>query len=400
MAWRYRRSKSFGPFRLTATQSGLGVSVGGPLGRISVNTRGQVRQTTRIPGLGLYNTKQIGTIGQNHHSTAQPHSYASAPAAAEIPSYPMTATLPVRPSRGRSIPATIGLILAELFIFLCLVGYAASDPTLGYIGWVALGLTAFVIGITINSGRRLKPAPSNSPLPTPTAATETPSTNSSTGEFNPLDFPGAIEVNAPDAIGPDLNIDPNAPGVVAVKVVGLVDPVKTTADLIALPTGADGLRHGAHEGLLIPSGAEWQVFCLVHSEDNPALFHGKDIPVPISVHVGRLSVRDVRTYAHLFDGHPVQVALYVEATPGLERLEVRFLNKPVSINDAIASQTAGTQPTTITSQPSPGATAASTPTTPQPLPAAGWFTDPTNDQQWRWWDGTKWTTYTAPKFTT
>ncbi len=412
MGWRYRRSTSFGPFRLTATQSGLGVSVGGPLGRISVNTRGQVRQTTRIPGIGLYNTRQIGTIGHGSSSTHHPSyapvtrsssstSNASGPASS-IPYYPMTAALPVQATRGRSIPRTILLVLGEILVAFFAMGAVASDPNLAWLLWVILGLACFIIGVTIVTGRRLKPAAAAStPMPvasvtapaaTPVTATPTAATSSKSAPVVESDvdehIPGTISVTALDATGGELNLDPQAPGVVSVKVVGLVDPVAHLADLLALPVGADGLRHGVHEGLLIPSGAEWHVFCLAHAQDNPAMFGNQDIKTAVSVRVGRLGVRDVRTYAQLFEGHPVQIVLYIEATPGLEHLEVRFLNTPVSVDDSSspapdATQAAAAQPAATTASPA--------------LPAAGWFTNPENDQQWRWWDGTKWTTYTSPK---
>jgi hypothetical protein len=59
MAWRFRRSAKFGPFRLTATTSGLAASVGAPGARVSVNTKGQVRRTVGIPGSGLYDTELV-----------------------------------------------------------------------------------------------------------------------------------------------------------------------------------------------------------------------------------------------------------------------------------------------------------------------------------------------------
>lgn len=56
----FRKSKSFGPIRLTASKRGLGVSVGaGPL-RVSRGADGKVRRTVRVPGAGIYDTKVIG----------------------------------------------------------------------------------------------------------------------------------------------------------------------------------------------------------------------------------------------------------------------------------------------------------------------------------------------------
>lgn len=62
VAVRFRRSKKFGPFRITATGSGFSLSTGVKGFRMSANTRGEVRRTIRIPGTGLYDTKLIGSI--------------------------------------------------------------------------------------------------------------------------------------------------------------------------------------------------------------------------------------------------------------------------------------------------------------------------------------------------
>lgn len=56
----FRKSKKFGPVRLTASNRGLGVSVGaGPL-RVSRGADGKVRRTVRVPGTGIYDTKVVG----------------------------------------------------------------------------------------------------------------------------------------------------------------------------------------------------------------------------------------------------------------------------------------------------------------------------------------------------
>jgi hypothetical protein len=56
----FRKSKSFGPFRVTASKSGFSVSGGVPGFRASRNSRGQTRRTVRIPGTGIYDTKVVG----------------------------------------------------------------------------------------------------------------------------------------------------------------------------------------------------------------------------------------------------------------------------------------------------------------------------------------------------
>ncbi len=80
MAWRFRRSMGFGPFRVTATKRGFSVSGGGPLGRISLNTRGEVRKTTRVPGVGLYNTRKVAQLGGPvGHTPSHPAAKTAAP---------------------------------------------------------------------------------------------------------------------------------------------------------------------------------------------------------------------------------------------------------------------------------------------------------------------------------
>src|SRR6476659_10486 len=76
MGWQFRKSKSLGPFRLSFTRRGVSLSAGGPLGRISVNSRGEVRETTRIPGTGIYKTTKVALPSS---TTAAPHTAAPKP---------------------------------------------------------------------------------------------------------------------------------------------------------------------------------------------------------------------------------------------------------------------------------------------------------------------------------
>jgi len=57
----FRKSKSFGPFRITASKSGLSLSAGIPGLRYSINTKGQARRTVSIPGTGIYQTDRLDT---------------------------------------------------------------------------------------------------------------------------------------------------------------------------------------------------------------------------------------------------------------------------------------------------------------------------------------------------
>ena len=55
MAMRFRKSFNLGGgVKLNVGKSGLGISAGSKLGRVSVNTSGRVTSTTSIPGTGIY----------------------------------------------------------------------------------------------------------------------------------------------------------------------------------------------------------------------------------------------------------------------------------------------------------------------------------------------------------
>jgi hypothetical protein len=64
-----RKSIKFGPLRFTFTNSTVSASVGSPLGRISLNTKGQLRNTARIPGTGLFNTEVTNLNGEKPRRT-------------------------------------------------------------------------------------------------------------------------------------------------------------------------------------------------------------------------------------------------------------------------------------------------------------------------------------------
>ena len=57
MGWSWSKSKSFGPFRVNLSKSGVGFSVGGKGFRTGVNASGRKFSTVSVPGTGLrYNT--------------------------------------------------------------------------------------------------------------------------------------------------------------------------------------------------------------------------------------------------------------------------------------------------------------------------------------------------------
>lgn len=72
MSAQFRKSKKVGPFKVTASKSGLSLSTGaGPL-RWSANTRGEIRRTTRLPGTGVYSTKKVAQLSGNKTAKSTP----------------------------------------------------------------------------------------------------------------------------------------------------------------------------------------------------------------------------------------------------------------------------------------------------------------------------------------
>lgn len=53
MGFRFRKTKSYGPVRFTASKSGIGYSVGVKGARITKKAAGGIRTTTSIPGTGI-----------------------------------------------------------------------------------------------------------------------------------------------------------------------------------------------------------------------------------------------------------------------------------------------------------------------------------------------------------
>jgi hypothetical protein len=63
MGWRFRRSRSVGPVRVTLSKGGIGVSVGGPGVRVGVGADGRERATLSLPGTGVsYQTSARGSV--------------------------------------------------------------------------------------------------------------------------------------------------------------------------------------------------------------------------------------------------------------------------------------------------------------------------------------------------
>src|SRR5690242_18439957 len=59
MGWSFRKSINFGPFRINASKSGLGYSIGGKGFRIGRDARGRQYRSLSIPGTGIFNRTYI-----------------------------------------------------------------------------------------------------------------------------------------------------------------------------------------------------------------------------------------------------------------------------------------------------------------------------------------------------
>ena len=257
----FRKSAKFGPFRLTASKSGLSLSGGVPGARVSVNSKGEARRTLGLPGTGIYDTQKIG---------------------------------------------------------------------------------------------------GNSPRPDSTDAQPAPQ---------------QVNIEVVDAKGPGRALLDGRPDIAYLRVVE-ASP-QDAAELAGL-VQRDGWVRGIRDGVLMPQGADCRVFMLVQRTDNPTLYGRKDDDTPKAIDVGRVAKADLRKWAQAFAGRSISVAVYVDATPGLEgTIEVRFY--PARLAEDFEVPTAPEEPA------------------PPPLPPAGWYDDPGNLTVLRWWDGSAWTDQTHPK---
>lgn len=69
MGMRFRKSTKIGPFRLTASKSGLSVSAGVKGFRVTKTARGGTRSTASIPGTGISFTEEKGAGGKKLKKT-------------------------------------------------------------------------------------------------------------------------------------------------------------------------------------------------------------------------------------------------------------------------------------------------------------------------------------------
>ncbi|PSH02742.1 MAG: hypothetical protein CXZ00_15845 [Acidobacteria bacterium] len=74
MGWSFRRSKSFGLFKLNFSKSGVGFSFGVPGARIGINSKGKKYVRGGIPGTGMYYQSSLPDAQQLHPRENPPSS--------------------------------------------------------------------------------------------------------------------------------------------------------------------------------------------------------------------------------------------------------------------------------------------------------------------------------------
>ena len=105
MGWSFRRSKSFGLFKLNFSKSGVGFSFGVPGARVGVNAKGKKYVRGGIPGTGLYYQSSLPD-GQ-----------------------PGEAFQPRQPSRSTASVSPLGILIAVFVVGLIIYGMSSSSPT-------------------------------------------------------------------------------------------------------------------------------------------------------------------------------------------------------------------------------------------------------------------------------
>ena len=77
MGLHFRKTKKLGPFRITASKSGVGISAGVAGARITKRADGRTQATVGLPGTGIRYTATTGSTGRRKASGAQSQSTVS-----------------------------------------------------------------------------------------------------------------------------------------------------------------------------------------------------------------------------------------------------------------------------------------------------------------------------------
>lgn len=86
MGYRFRKSKNIGKYlRVNVSSKGIGYSVGTKGFRVSVGADGKVRQTTSIPGTGIYNTKVVSSASSSSSANTTATQQFNSPCSTRFP---------------------------------------------------------------------------------------------------------------------------------------------------------------------------------------------------------------------------------------------------------------------------------------------------------------------------
>ena len=129
MGLRYRKSKSFGPVRMTVSKSGIGVSAGVKGFRVTKKAGGGMRTTASIPGTGISYVKDYST---GRGSSTSRSAYGNTPAVVSAPTVPAVQA-PVDPRIKKCKTA----------FWWCLIGGLFFLPNVAYLGVPLLGCAIY-----------------------------------------------------------------------------------------------------------------------------------------------------------------------------------------------------------------------------------------------------------------
>ena len=115
------------------------------------------------------------------------------------------------------------------------------------------------------------------------------------------------------------------------KVVGVTGRFQELADLAGITPRSGGFSRAIRLCLVSPEGDDWAVIVMIEPQDNPALFRRGDT-TPKAFPFGRVSRPAIRQWEPLLARRAFLAAIYVDATLGMERAEIRFFG------DALADE--------------------------------------------------------------
>ena len=121
MGFRFRKSTNIGPFRITASKSGISTSFGGKGARVTKMANGRTRTTLSIPGTGISHVSETGKTKAPAKVKKKNTSAVAAPT-------PTTSDAPLLPMTVRAI----GLFIIALGLLLLMFAWPLGLLVIGY----------------------------------------------------------------------------------------------------------------------------------------------------------------------------------------------------------------------------------------------------------------------------